>query len=147
MPDHDGQPQIRKKSGRKVRDAIRWSGYIDEALDLLGDADVVFISHHWPVWGNDRVRTFLAQQRDAYRYIHDQTLRLANAGATPNEIAEQIQLPASLRTVLPLRDYYGTVRHNSKAVYQQYFGWYDGNPAHLNPLPPVDARRSSLHPS
>jgi alkyl sulfatase BDS1-like metallo-beta-lactamase superfamily hydrolase len=125
--------------GAKVRDAIRWSGYIDEALDRFGDADVVFISHHWPVWGNDRVRTFLAQQRDAYRYIHDQALRLANAGATPNEIAEQIQLPASLRTVFPLRDYYGTVRHNAKAVYQNYFGWYDGNPAHLNPLPPEDA--------
>jgi alkyl sulfatase BDS1-like metallo-beta-lactamase superfamily hydrolase len=125
--------------GAKVRDALRWSGYIDEALDLFGDADVVFISHHWPVWGNDRVRTFLAQQRDAYRYVHDQTLRLANAGATPNEIAEQIELPASLRTVFPLRDYYGTVRHNAKAVYQNYFGWYDGNPAHLNPLPPEDA--------
>jgi alkyl sulfatase BDS1-like metallo-beta-lactamase superfamily hydrolase len=114
--------------GAKVRDALRWSGYIDEALDLFGDADVVFISHHWPCRGNDRVRTFLAQQRDAYRYVHDQALRLANAGATPNEIAEQIALPASLRTVFPLRDYYGTVRHNAKAVYQNYFGWYDGNP-------------------
>jgi alkyl sulfatase BDS1-like metallo-beta-lactamase superfamily hydrolase len=125
--------------GAKVRDALRWSGYIDEALDLFGGAEVVFVSHHWPVWGNDRVRTFLAQQRDGYRYLHDQTLRLANGGATPNEIAEQLVLPASLRTVFALRDYYGTVRHNAKAVYQNYFGWYDGNPAHLNPLPPVEA--------
>jgi alkyl sulfatase BDS1-like metallo-beta-lactamase superfamily hydrolase len=125
--------------GAKVRDALRWSGYIDEALRLFGDAEVVFVSHHWPVWGNDRVRTFLKQQRDQYRYLHDQTLRLANDGATPEEIAEQLVLPASLRTVFPSRDYYGTVRHNAKAVYQNYFGWYDGNPAHLNPLPPVDA--------
>jgi alkyl sulfatase BDS1-like metallo-beta-lactamase superfamily hydrolase len=87
------------------------------------------------------VLTFLRQQRDTYRYLHDQTLRLANGGATPEEIAEQIQLPAPLRTVFSSRDYYGTVRHNVRAVYQNYFGWYDGNPAHLNPLPPVDASR------
>jgi alkyl sulfatase BDS1-like metallo-beta-lactamase superfamily hydrolase len=124
--------------GAKVRDALRWSGYIDEALTRFGDAEVLFVSHHWPVWGNERVRTFLAQQRDTYRYLHDQTLRLANGGATPGEIAEQVELPASLRTVFASRDYYGTVRHNVRAVYQNYFGWYDGNPAHLNPLPPVD---------
>ena len=79
------------------------------------------------------------QQRDTYRYLHDQTLRLANAGATPQEIAEELELPASLRDVFASRDYYGTVRHNAKAVYQFYFGWYDGNPAHLDPLPPVEA--------
>jgi alkyl sulfatase BDS1-like metallo-beta-lactamase superfamily hydrolase len=124
--------------GAKVRDALRWSGYIDEALALFGDAEVVFVSHHWPVWGTERVRAFLAQQRDTYRYLHDQTLRLANGGATPGEIAEQVELPASLRTVFASRDYYGTVRHNVRAVYQNYFGWYDGNPAHLDPLPPVD---------
>jgi alkyl sulfatase BDS1-like metallo-beta-lactamase superfamily hydrolase len=127
--------------GTKVRDALRWSGYIDEALALFADAEVVFASHHWPVWDNARVRRYLAQQRDTYRYIHDQTLRLANAGETPQEIAEQLELPASLRTVFSSRDYYGTVRHNAKAVYQNYFGWYDGNPAHLDPLPPVEASR------
>jgi alkyl sulfatase BDS1-like metallo-beta-lactamase superfamily hydrolase len=127
--------------GAKVRDALRWSGYIDEAITLFGDAEVVFVSHQWPVWDNARVLTFLRQQRDTYRYLHDQTLRLANGGATPEEIAEQIQLPAPLRTVFSSRDYYGTVRHNVRAVYQNYFGWYDGNPAHLNPLPPVDASR------
>lgn len=124
--------------GAKVRDALRWSGYIDEALTLFPDVEVVFASHHWPVWDRVRVRTFLEQQRDVYRYIHDQTLRLANGGATPREIAEQLQLPSSLRTVFSNRDYYGTVRHNAKAVYQNYFGWYDGNPANLDPLPPVD---------
>jgi alkyl sulfatase BDS1-like metallo-beta-lactamase superfamily hydrolase len=125
--------------GAKVRDALRWSGYIDEAINLFGDAEVVFVSHQWPVFGNARVLTYLKQQRDTYRYLHDQTLRLANAGATPEEIAEQLELPASLRTVFASRDYYGTVRHNAKAIYQNYFGWYDGNPAHLNPLPPVEA--------
>ena len=125
--------------GAKVRDALRWSGYIDEAINLFGDAEVVFVSHHWPVWGNARVMTFLRQQRDQYRYLHDQTLRLANGGATPDEIAEELELPASLRTVFSSRDYYGTVRHNAKAIYQNYFGWYDGNPAHLNPLPPVES--------
>jgi alkyl sulfatase BDS1-like metallo-beta-lactamase superfamily hydrolase len=125
--------------GAKVRDALRWSGYIDEAIELFGEADVVFASHHWPMWGNERVVEYLKQQRDTYKYVHDQTLRLANAGLTPREIAEQLELPASLQQGFANRDYYGTVRHNAKAVYQWYFGWYDGNPASLDPLPPVEA--------
>lgn len=124
--------------GAKVRDALRWSGYIDEALRLFGDVEVVFASHHWPTFGHDRSVTYLEQQRDVYKYIHDQTLRMANAGMTPREIAEEIELPSTLRKVFPLRDYYGTVKHNAKAVYQNYFGWYDGNPANLDPLPPVE---------
>jgi alkyl sulfatase BDS1-like metallo-beta-lactamase superfamily hydrolase len=84
------------------------------------------------------VADYLASQRDVYRYIHDQTLRLANQGATPREIAEELALPASLAPRFANRDYYGTVRHNAKAVYQAYFGWYDGNPANLDPLPPVE---------
>ncbi|MCC6641867.1 MAG: MBL fold metallo-hydrolase [Deltaproteobacteria bacterium] len=127
--------------GAKVRDALRWSGYIDEAIELFPNAEVVFASHHWPVWGPERVRDYLKRQRDVYRYLHDQTLRLANAGLGPREIAEQIELPASLRSVFANRGYYGTVRHDAKAVYQFYFGWYDGNPANLDPLPPVEASR------
>lgn len=124
--------------GAKVRDALRWSGYIDQAIELFGAAEVVFASHHWPVWGNARVIAYLKRQRDAYRYIHDQTVRLANDGYTPREIAEQLELPASLRNDFAVRGYYGTVRHNAKAVYQAYFGWYDGNPANLDPLPPAE---------
>jgi len=122
--------------GAKVRDALKWSGYIDEAMQRFGDADVVFGSHHWPVWGNARVLDYLAAQRDTYRYIHDQTLRLANRGYTSQEIAEQLELPSTLRNRFANRGYYGTVRHNAKAVYQEYFGWYDSNPANLDPLPP-----------
>ena len=124
--------------GAKVRDALKWSGYIDQAIDLFGDADVVFASHSWPVWDNQRVVDYLKKQRDTYRYIHDQTLRLANGGYTANEIAETLELPASLRPIFANRGYYGTVSHNAKAVYQFYFGWYDANPAHLNPLPPAE---------
>jgi alkyl sulfatase BDS1-like metallo-beta-lactamase superfamily hydrolase len=127
--------------GAKVRDALAWSGYIDDALHRFGEAEVVFASHHWPVWGNARARAFLASQRDTYRYLHDQTLRLANQGATPEEIAEALELPPALRATFSSRGYYGTVRHNARAVYQRYFGWYDGNPAHLDPLPPVEAGR------
>lgn len=127
--------------GAKVRDALRWSGYIDEAMRLFADAEVVFASHHWPIWGRERVRDHLEQQRDSYRYIHDQTLRLANEGYTPREIAETLELPASLRRGFANRDYYGTVRHDAKAVYQWYFGWYDGNPANLDPLPPAELGR------
>ena len=124
--------------GAKVRDALKWSGYIDDAMRRFGGMEVVFASHHWPVWGNARVLDYLAAQRDVYRYIHDQTLRLANEGYTPREIAERLELPSTLRERFANRGYYGTVRHNSKAVYQFYFGWYDGNPANLDPLPPED---------
>jgi alkyl sulfatase BDS1-like metallo-beta-lactamase superfamily hydrolase len=125
--------------GAKVRDALRWSGYVDEALRLFPEAEVVFASHHWPVWGRERAQDYLRKQRDVYKFIHDQTLRLANAGATPQEIAEQLELPASLVRTFAVRGYYGTLRHNAKAVYQGYFGWYDANPAHLDPLPPEEA--------
>jgi len=100
---------------------------------------VLFASHSWPIWGNARIADYLAKQRDAYKYIHDQTLRLASSGATSREIAEQLELPSTLAASFGNRGYYGTVSHNSKAVYQWYFGWYDGNPANLNPLPPAEA--------
>jgi len=125
--------------GAKVRDALRWSDYIEQARTLFEDAEVFVGQHHWPVWGRERVQRFLTEQRDTYKYIHDQTLRMANNGMTPSEIAEAIELPTSLRRGYHNRDYYGTLRHNSRAVYQFYFGWFDGNPAHLNPLPPEQA--------
>ncbi len=123
--------------GTKVRDALKWSGYIDEAIQRFTDVDVVFTSHTWPVFGHARAVDFLKGQRDTYRFIHDQTLRLANQGATPREISEQLELPPQLAKSFANRGYYGTLRHNAKAVYQFYFGWYDANPANLNPLPPA----------
>jgi alkyl sulfatase BDS1-like metallo-beta-lactamase superfamily hydrolase len=125
--------------GAKVRDALLWSHYIDESIELFGEAEVYLASHHWPVWGNQQIVDFLEVQRDTYKYIHDQTVRLLNEGLTPGEIAEAIELPASLQEDFHNRGYYGTLRHNARAVYQNYLGWYDGNPAHLNPLPPVEA--------
>jgi alkyl sulfatase BDS1-like metallo-beta-lactamase superfamily hydrolase len=124
--------------GAKVRDALKWSQYIDEAMDLFGDMEVYFGSHHWPKWGNAQIFEFMKNQRDTYKYIHDQTIRMANNGATPNEIAENIKLPKSLESKFYNRGYYGNIKQNAKAVFQYYFGWYDGNPAHLDPLPPVD---------
>ncbi len=126
--------------GAQVRDALQWSKYIDESLERFAPTcDVLFASHHWPRWGTDDVSHYLASQRDAYRYVHDQTLRLANHGFTMNEIAEQLQLPPGLGDESFNHGYYGTVSHNSKAVYQRYLGWFDANPAHLNPHPPVEA--------
>lgn len=122
--------------GAKVRDALAWSGFINEAKNSFDEAEVYFGSHHWPVWGQKKIAEFLEIQRDTYKFIHDQTLRLASKGYTSEEIAEQIELPKSLQQTFSNRGYYGTVRHNVKAVYQRYFGWYDANPANLNPLPP-----------
>lgn len=128
--------------GAQVRDAKSWSYYINEAIELFGgDTDVLFASHHWPRWGRGDVITYLEKQRDLYKFIHDQTLRLANHGLTPLEIAEEIALPPTLASEWYTRDYYGTLSHNAKAVYQRYLGWFDGNPAHLRPLPPVEAAK------
>jgi alkyl sulfatase BDS1-like metallo-beta-lactamase superfamily hydrolase len=126
--------------GALVRDALAWSKYINESLHLFGDSsDLVFASHNWPRFGADDVRHYLRTQRDTYRYLHDQTMRLANRGLVMTEIAEQLDLPPSLAHEFANRGYYGTVSHNAKAVYQRYLGWFDANPAHLHPLPPVPA--------
>ncbi|MEU8487097.1 alkyl sulfatase dimerization domain-containing protein [Streptomyces sp. NPDC048641] len=125
--------------GAVVRDARIWARYLNEAVELFGhDADVLFASHHWPTWGSDRIRSFLAEQRDLYAYLHDQTLRLINQGYTGTEIAELIELPPALATAWHARGYYGSVSHNVKAVYQRYMGWYDGNPASLWEHPPTE---------
>jgi alkyl sulfatase BDS1-like metallo-beta-lactamase superfamily hydrolase len=126
--------------GAEVRDALGWSKYIHEAIELFAaDTDIVFASHHWPRWGREEVADYLCKQRDVYRYLHDQTMRLANKGETMNEIAEQLELPPELDDEFFARGYYGTVNHNVKAVYQRYLGWFDGNPANLHPLPPSES--------
>lgn len=126
--------------GAQVRDAKAWSRYLNEAIELFAEgSEVLFMGHLWPVWGRDHILNFLKKQRDLYKYIHDQTLRLLNQGYTGIEIAEVLELPESLATEWPCRGFYGTVSHNSKAVYQKYLGWFDGNPANLHALPPVEA--------
>jgi alkyl sulfatase BDS1-like metallo-beta-lactamase superfamily hydrolase len=128
--------------GTQVRDALKWSRYLNEAVNAFGDKTEVLINqHNWPVFGGARVRNYLNNQRDLYKYVHDQTLHLLNEGFTAPEIAEQLKLPASLANAWENRDYYGTVRHNVKAIYQKYVGWYDSNPANLDPLPPVEGAK------
>lgn len=124
--------------GAKVRDALKWAEYLDASLGWVEGADVVFNQHHWPVWGEARIRDFIVKQRDVYRYIHDQTVRQINAGLTGPEIADTLVLPRALQDHLAVHGYYGTVRHNVRAVYQFYMGWFDANPANLDALPPVD---------
>lgn len=126
--------------GAQVRDALAWSTYIDDALDRFGaDTTLMFASHHQPRWGTEDVGVFLSRQRDLYRWMHDQTLRLANHGMVPTEIAEALTLPEQFASHADTTGYYGSLVHNVKAVYQRYLSWYDGNPAHLHELPPEDA--------
>src|SRR6202049_235759 len=126
--------------GADVRDALAWSKYLGEALQMWGGkAQAMCGQHHWPVWGADRIDTMIRQQRDLYKFAHDQTIRLMNHGLTATENAETIKLPASLDGAWHARGYYGHIRHNVKAIYQKYLGWYDANPVHLDPLPPVEA--------
>ena len=124
--------------GAKVRDALRWAAYMEQALEQTREAEVYIASHHWPIWGNANIQQFITMHRDVYKYTHDQTVRLMNAGYTPNEIADKVQLPKSLADFMAVRGHYGDLRHNVKAVYQFYLGFFDGNPAHLNPLAPAE---------
>jgi alkyl sulfatase BDS1-like metallo-beta-lactamase superfamily hydrolase len=128
--------------GAQIRDGLAWSRYLDTALERHGaELELVFASHSWPTVGAEPARQYLAHQRDVYRYIHDQTLRLANLGYTQHEIAEQLAEPPFMQPDFATRGYYGTLNHNSKAVYQRYFGWWDGVPANLHALPPEAAAK------
>ena len=123
----------------QVRDGNAWAEYIMESLALYGDkADVVFQSHNWPHWGKDIIQEYMTNTAAVYKFINDQTLLYINEGYTETEIANMIQLPKELEKVWYTRQYYGTVSHNSKAVYEKYMGWYDANPVHLAELTPSD---------
>lgn len=124
--------------GTEIRDALAWSRAIDGALASYGDrSDVMFLTHQWPVWGTAELQRHLEMQRDLYRLIHDETLRLANHGYSAVEAAELIELPDSLARFTPNSGTYGALNHNVKGVWQRYLGWFDGNPANLHALPPA----------
>jgi alkyl sulfatase BDS1-like metallo-beta-lactamase superfamily hydrolase len=128
--------------GAPTRDPQAWSQYLNDTIDRWGQrAEVLYAMHHWPVWGTEEILRMLRNGRDAYRFINDQTLRLANHGYTPVEIAEMIEFPPELAREWSLRGYYGTVNHNVKATYVKYLGWFEGNPAHLHRLPPEEASK------
>lgn len=128
--------------GAEVRDGAAWAGYITESITRYGkEAEVTFQSHNWPHWGNDVVNDYLVNTAAVYKYINDQTLTYINQGYTSDEISNMIQLPEALNKVWYTRQYYGTVAHNSKAVYQRFMGWYDGNPVNLNPLSNSDSAK------
>lgn len=126
--------------GALVRDTKAWADQLTASLRLYGDkSDVMFTSHAWPRFGKDQVTTFLARHRDAYKFLHDQTVRLMNQGLTADEIADRLALPPALAAEWYNKGFYGTVSFNSRAVYQRYMGWYQGNPVQLAPLPPEKA--------
>ncbi|MCX7982354.1 MAG: MBL fold metallo-hydrolase [Syntrophales bacterium] len=126
--------------GAQVRDASAWANHLEEAWTLFGhQTDVIFLGHTWPRWGKENIFNMIKKQADAYRYIHDQTLRLINQGYTIADVGELVKLPPELDREWFNRPYYATVGWNARAVYQYYLGWFDGNPIHLNPLPPREA--------
>ncbi len=128
--------------GAQVRDGADWAMYIMEALALYGsEAEVVFQSHNWPHWGKEVIREYMTDTAAVYKFINDQTLTYINQGYTSDEISNMIRLPAALEKNWYTRQYYGTVAHNSKAVYQKYMGWYDANPVNLNPLTPSESAK------
>ena len=125
--------------GAAVRDGSAWAKYILEAEQTFADkTDVVFQSHNWPHWGTDTIKKYLEDTASVYKFINDQTLHYINLGYTANEIADMIELPEELEKVWYTRQYYGTLKHNAKAVYQKYMGWYDANPVDLDPLTPTE---------
>jgi alkyl sulfatase BDS1-like metallo-beta-lactamase superfamily hydrolase len=131
--------------GAEIRDGRLWSRYVSDAIERYGDkTEIEIAQHHWPMWGKERIVSFLKKQRDLYKFIHDQSVRLLNHGLTSTEIAEQLKLPPSLANDWASRGYYGTLSHNAKAVYQFYLGWYDANPADLNPLPRAEEAKKQV---
>lgn len=131
--------------GAKVRDARAWASYLNQAIEMFGSqTEVVFAQHHWPKWGNTRVIDFIEKQRDMYKYMHDQSLRLANEGFNMVEIGEMIQMPDSLAKEWYNRGYYGSLNHNAKSVYNFYLGWFSGNPSTLHPLPIVEESKKQV---
>jgi alkyl sulfatase BDS1-like metallo-beta-lactamase superfamily hydrolase len=127
--------------GAKMRDALGWSKYINEMLDFYPQAEVAFRSHHWPVWGAPRIRKHLVNQRDAYRFIHDAALNMANQGKKMGDLGNATYFPKGLRNDFSTHGYYGTLSHNLRAVYNFYLGFFDGNPATLDPLPAVETAK------
>ncbi len=128
--------------GAQVRDGAEWARYITEAITRYGnDAEVAFQSHNWPHWGNKVIKDYMVNTAAVYKYINDQTLTYINQGYTSDEISNMIKLPEKLAAHWYTRQFYGTVAHNSKAVYQKYIGWYDGNPVNLQPLAPSDSAK------
>ena len=126
--------------GAQVRDPLGWSKYINEALYRFGqEAEVMFASHHWPRWGNDRIQEVLRGQRDLYAHMNNQVLHLANQGVTINEIHNVYEVPKSLQSKWFCRGYHGSPQHNSRGVVQRYLGFWDCNPATLIPLSPKDS--------
>lgn len=131
--------------GAKIRDAKAWANYLNQAIEMFGpQIEVVFAQHHWPKWGNGNSIDFLEKQRDMYKYIHDQTLRLANQGYNMNEIGEMIKMPDSLAKEWYNRGYYGSLNHNAKSVYNFYLGWFSGNPSTLHPLPDTEGSKKQV---
>lgn len=126
--------------GALVRDALEWSKKISEALYLFGlEAEVMFASHSWPRWGNERIQEVMRTQRDTYAHLHNEVLHLANKGVTINEIHNVYQQPQSLKSQWAARSYHGSEEHNSRAVINRYLGYWDANPATLIPLSPADS--------
>lgn len=130
------QHNILTPRGAMIRDAKAWAQGLTEAMDFFAGAEVLIASHGWPRFGAGEIADYLGKHRDAYAYLHDQTVRLMNKGLTGPEIAATLTLPPALAKQWYDRPYYGSYSFNSRAVYQFYMGWYDGNPVHLAPLPP-----------
>ncbi|WP_176547223.1 alkyl sulfatase dimerization domain-containing protein [Bacillus sp. AFS053548] len=133
--------QIYTVRGAKTRDALHWANSLDKTIELFEneEIDALLMIHAWPVWEKDNAINHLKLQRDLYKYMHDQTVRLANYGYTMDEIAEIIKLPKELDTYWGNRGYYGTLKHNSKGVYNYYLGYYSAHPSDLDPLPQVES--------
>ena len=128
--------------GAEVRHADDWAKYILEAEQLFADeTDVVFQSHNWPHWDTENIKEYMENTAAVYKFINDQTLHYINLGYTSSEISRMLVLPEELNKVWYCRQYYGTLSHNIKAVYQRYMGWYDANPVNLNPLTPEDTAK------
>jgi alkyl sulfatase BDS1-like metallo-beta-lactamase superfamily hydrolase len=121
-------------------------------------------SHGPPVCGRSNIQRLLTAFGDAIQFTHDQTVRFMNQGYTPDQLVDRVLVPsdplfATLDPMVPwpnapgstlkgpveVQDYllpfYGSVPQAVRETYFGYVGWYDGDPVHLEPLPPTEAAR------
>jgi alkyl sulfatase BDS1-like metallo-beta-lactamase superfamily hydrolase len=134
-------PNIYTLRGAKHRDAKQWYQSID-LMRQWTEAEQMVLQHGPPVAGGDEVAAVLQGYRDGIQYQHDQTLRLANLGLAKEEIAQQVRLPPHLENWSPwMRPFYGSVEHNVPAIFNDYLGWFDGDPVVLAPTPRPDSSR------
>jgi alkyl sulfatase BDS1-like metallo-beta-lactamase superfamily hydrolase len=95
-------------------------------------------SHTRPLNGVDHIRALLTDYRNAIDSVYTQTIAGMNKGLTPDQLVQEVKLPADLAAKPYLQQFYGTLPWAVRSIFVGMLGWFDGNATNLFPLPPKD---------